>query len=1264
MSSVESSGATSTKEVSVELAKTTSDDTPNKTRSPNKSIDVEGGFQTVTGRRSSVAMARADTFKTLRSSTVAEYTPAEISEVLFQFFSNELTKERCDNIANDIIDKYHAHPRVLQGILNDENGYEKLRNLTKEFCPKPKNAQSFKKHFDEFRHVIRGLLDSKGFGDAWDIVILIASFITVVVYVIETELDNLGSDKALVSVLLVWVDFVCTLLFFTDFTLQTLAAVPMIGYCMCGTLAYPLYWFGAGKIDLVTVFPFFVTMIIFRAQQPDLTDSDAPGYVFQKCAPENAGWCLDLLNDKGQIGMGIVIVLVLRMLRVVKTLRFTREDRLEIVLKKQCYFSTHVARMTAIGISMFLGYFTFFASLMYLLEVEVEQLFVVIHNNECATPGYTGHPGANCPAECVSSSGCMGTDFTWPQALYMIVVTFTTVGYGDFSPVTVYGQLVSMFVLIFGVALVSAKINQISTVIATVNHYKKKYLTNPDVGHIVITGAITEENLEALLGEHFHPDHKTADKFEVEDVIIMNPTPPAPFIKNMLVHDENYMKLSYYEGDVLDDEHLADVSIKQAKHAHLLVDPHSKNHELDDARIIVRATALKHSNPDISVHAQCHLTVTKRHLEKLLPYGENQHCPDVVVCLDLLKSRAFAQNCLAPGSSTLIANLFASFSDSELELDNISLGDRWLIQYYHGCGQELYSKPTPPCLIKRTFEEAVLSIFRGHIITPNEDEIDQEPSGVILVGVVEHPDNVNSVTRPRRVLMNPGKDYIIRKDSKLLLIADDEDIATSIQFATKSPKGSDESKHLVGCMRLFLSADDHHHNKNIPEMEQVAKKRRSTIGAVTMRSKPPVTTTDSVPSSPERKPLDADNIHLDALLEHTRNINKKLDALSKRKKKRPRMRLHWTRLDNFEEVDTSHRLKFNNHILICGDNPRLPVFVAALRECLPKHLGKSGIVANIPVVVLSNIDAHHDGREVLGFDAEEVPHHLLGDIYHAQGNPGKAMDLMEACVLTAACVVIMPSHSSREIDNRLDAELLTTYLAVESKIFELPKKGRPRVIVESAFPMAMNLLNTYHQFHFNSLQTDNEAAFDEAMAEEKEQQELSSNSNGHYSGIPLYGAGTIMSARAFDAILCQTTYTPEVLDFLSCCLSMTSTDHLSAMAEHPDDHSGILVQLNIEKRFWKKPYEELYRSMLEEYGMIVIGLYRRDRYTGLPFVYTAPIPSDKVINTDKMFCITSFPCDKATAKYLQKESSGKHFKLNNGGKKSPKEKGKGYETKQ
>ena len=127
-------------------------------------------------------------------------------------------------------------------------------------------------------------MDSKGFGEFWDITILVASLITVIVYVAETELESIGanssSEKETISMALVWLDFVCTLLFFIDFILQTLASVPMYGK-FCG-VPYPLYWFGAGKIDLVTVFPFFITMGIFNANQPDLYDSSAPGYVFQK----------------------------------------------------------------------------------------------------------------------------------------------------------------------------------------------------------------------------------------------------------------------------------------------------------------------------------------------------------------------------------------------------------------------------------------------------------------------------------------------------------------------------------------------------------------------------------------------------------------------------------------------------------------------------------------------------------------------------------------------------------------------------------------------------------------------------------------------------------------------------------------------------------------------------------------------------------------------------------------------------------------------
>ena len=94
-------------------------------------------------------------------------------------------------------------------------------------------------------------MDSKGFGEFWDITILVASLITVIVYVAETELESIGanssSDKETISMALVWLDFVCTLLFFIDFILQTLASVPMYGK-FCGV---PTHFIGLGLVKLI-----------------------------------------------------------------------------------------------------------------------------------------------------------------------------------------------------------------------------------------------------------------------------------------------------------------------------------------------------------------------------------------------------------------------------------------------------------------------------------------------------------------------------------------------------------------------------------------------------------------------------------------------------------------------------------------------------------------------------------------------------------------------------------------------------------------------------------------------------------------------------------------------------------------------------------------------------------------------------------------------------------------------------------------------------
>lgn len=1136
-------------------------------------------------------------------------------------------ENRLESLSTDILAKYRNHPRVLHGILEDS---DKLAKLTREFAPHRTTNVTAKKRWDHFRHTIRGALGSREFGELWDITILVFSFITVVVYVAETYTDGVDeADRLVFSQTLVWIDFVCTMLFLTDFVLQTVASVPIIGV-KCG-IPYPIYWFSGGLIDLLTVVPYFLTMAVFGPNAPNLTNSDSVSYVF---SPQ-------FLNANGTISLPIVLILLLRMLRVMKTLRFTREIRLENCLRSKCKLSTMSSKITAILVSMFLGYFCFCASLIYLLEVEVEQLQVAIHNQECQNPNYTSYPWASCPAECVSSSGCQ--TLSWFQSMWMIIVTFTTVGYGDFSPVTLLGQGVAMGIIMFGVGFVGLKIGVIQNILATSNSFKSKYVMKGEIGHIIVSGTITKDNLNSLLHEHFHPDHKTPDKFEVEDVVIMNPSPPPSFVLHMLVHGDHALKLQYYEGDVMSMKDLENVSISTAKHVHLLVNPDAASHERDDARIIVRATALKSHNPDVTIHAQCHMVVTKRHMEKLLTRGTEQHCPDAVVCLDLLKARMFAQNCLVPGSSTLIANLFASFSAPESE-ENASEEDTWLASYFHGCGQELYSKQAPSCFHNRSFQEAADAIFRGHFIRNNESEEDQdEAGGVVLVGVVEHPNNFGMGDNRRRVLINPGKHYIIKEDCKLLLIADDEEVATAIEFATQTPRTSSGNKYLAGQMRVNLDPDNHPSHNNLLDKIRAREEqaRRASLNARALKAKvadSAITADLSQTRNADDKLGNTEGIsqeeHIQLLVEHTKKIDKKLDAMGKNRKARHKMRLHWMHLDVFDEVDTSHHLKFKNHIVICGDNPRLGVFVAAVRECLPKHLGKDGVVANVPIVVISQTDPLHGGREAWGFGVEEIQVGMLGDIYHAHGNPGKVADLQECCVSTASCVIIMPSGSDGNEKDELDAELLTTFLAVESCLVDVARAEKPRIIVESAYPMAMHLLNTYHQTHFNT----------EKKFGDEEISAVNIRDAMAYIDVPLYASGTIMSARSLDAILCQTTYTPEVLDFLNCCLSMSSSDHLSVMEDSDEEHSsGILVQCDIEEKYYNKAYLRVFEGMLADYGMIAIAVYRVNEVSGLPFVYTCPHPMDTVLETDKVFAIASFPCSTKCSNFLEKTSSGSHF---------------------
>lgn len=254
----------------------------------------------------------------------------------------------------------------------------------------------------------------------------------------------------------------------------------------------------------------------------------------------------------------------------------------------------------------------------------------------------------------------------FPDSIWWAVVTVTTVGYGDISPITFGGRIVGTVLMLSGIGLIGAFTATIAGLFLEDVVLENRGMKGVRVrDHYVISG--WNDGGGDIIAE-LRADRASRDA----PIVIMADLPDKP------VEEE---KVSFVKGHV-NKRTMKKANLGEARAVFLLANDRYEP-EVRDAKTIMDALTIKNMFP--KVYLCCEL-MNPEHAE---------HCrlakADEVIVVGELSTNLMVQAALDPGVPKVIAEL---------------VSNRF--------GHNLYKIKLPPGLVEHTFLEAVTEFKRDH----------------------------------------------------------------------------------------------------------------------------------------------------------------------------------------------------------------------------------------------------------------------------------------------------------------------------------------------------------------------------------------------------------------------------------------------------------------------------------------------------------------------------------------------------------------------
>ncbi|XP_041124280.1 calcium-activated potassium channel subunit alpha-1-like isoform X5 [Polyodon spathula] len=361
------------------------------------------------------------------------------------------------------------------------------------------------------------------------------------------------------------------------------------------------------------------------------------------------------------------------------------------------------------------------------------------------------------------------------ECVYLLMVTMSTVGYGDVYAKTTLGRLFMVFFILGGLAMFASYVPEIIELIGNRKKYGGSYSAVNGRKHIVVCGHITLESVSNFLKDFLHKDR---DDVNVEIVFLHN---ISPNLELEALFKRHFTQVEFFQGSVLNPHDLARLKIEQADACLILANKYCPDPDAEDASNIMRVISIKNYHPKIRVITQMLQYHNKAHLLNIPSWNWKEG--DDAICLAELKLGFIAQSCLAQGLSTMLANLFSMRSCIKIEEDT------WQKYYLEGVSNEMYTEYLSNAFVGLSF--------------PMVCELCFVKLKLLLIAIEYKSDK-----RESSILINPGNHVKMQEGTLGFFIASDaKEVKRALFYCKACHDDITDLKRIkkCGCKRLIYS---------------------------------------------------------------------------------------------------------------------------------------------------------------------------------------------------------------------------------------------------------------------------------------------------------------------------------------------------------------------------------------------------------------------------------------------------------------------------